>query len=442
MTSFIRYPVPTYPAPAIRSLASWALRWPVLLAALLVASGCGFGATPEPTPAPITLRYVTFAGLDAAEEAIFARFRTANPHVTLAVEQYNRAPEEYLATSPVPDLMLITPGQFLDNAMARSALTDLTDLWPDADDEDAAAPMLRALSEREGRQYYLPTGYNWSGVYYNKQIFEQLGLEPPRTWDELLALSETLWLNEVTPFAISGADPFMGLLWFDYLNLRLNGAAFHQQFLAGEVPFDDPRIRIVFELWASLVERGYFLPTSASMGIDEALAMVAPSAAAATPRAAMVLAGPAFLGALSPQQRSALDFFAFPTLDFAQPPAEVVLAIGYMVPSQAVHRDTSLAFVELLASQDGRELLAADLAASSLYAPITARADDPALSASVRQGIALVNSAESVSAPYYMSVSPAMWPALTNMQRRLLTEPAGGLDFDLDGLLADLERLR
>ena len=418
------------------------VQWLMLPLALFVVAGCGFGATPEPTPTPITLRYVTFAGLDAAEQAIFERFRAANPHVTLAVEQYNRAPEEYLATSPAPDLLLITPGEFLNNAMARNALTDLTDLWPDTGNDSGAALALRALSEREGRQFYLPTGYNWSGVYYNKQILEQFGLEPPRTWDEFLQVSETLWLNGVSPFAISGADPFMGLLWFDYLNLRLNGSAFHQQFLAGEIPFDDPRIRMVFELWASLVEKGYFLPTSSTMGIDEAVAMVAPLSTAATPQAAMVLSGPAFLGSLSSQQRSALAFFPFPTLDFAQPPAEVVIPIGYMIPAEAPQRDTSLAFVDLLASEDGRQLLATDVATSGLYAPISASADDPALPDSVRQGIALVQAAESVSVPYYMSVSPTMWPALVTMQRRLLTEPVSGLGFDLDGMLATLEQAR
>ncbi|MBE2236182.1 MAG: carbohydrate ABC transporter substrate-binding protein, partial [Caldilineaceae bacterium] len=210
----------------------------------LALSACGFGAQPTPTPAPVTLRYITFAGLDAAEQTLVERFRTTHPYVTLAVEQYNRAPEEYLTTLPVPDLMLITPGQFLDNAMARDALTDLTDLWAQSGAGQTVAPGLRALSERDGRQYYLPTGYNWNGVYYNKQTFEQLGLETPNTWDEFVQLSETLWLNGVTPFAVSGADPFMGLLWFDYLNLRLNGPAFHQEFLAGDISFDDPRIRL------------------------------------------------------------------------------------------------------------------------------------------------------------------------------------------------------
>ena len=421
----------------------WFLRLLMPAGAAVLLAACGFlGAEPTPTPQPVTLRYVTFGGLDAAEQTLIERFRATSPHIKFAIEQYSRAPEEYLATTPVPDLMLITPGQFLDNAMTSGALTDLTDLWAQSGADQTAPPALQALSVRDGRQYYLPTGYNWNGVYYNKQVFEQLGLQPPQTWDEFLELSETLWLNGVTPFAISGADPFMGLLWLDYLNLRLNGAAFHKEFLAGDIPFDDPRIRLVFELWASLVEKGYFLQTSATMGIGDALGMVAPAASGASPQAAMVLSGPAFLAELTPQQRDALDFFPFPVLDFAQPPAEVVMAIGYMIPSQAPNRETALAFVGLLASEEGRDLLATNVVATGAYAPMSGSTEDQSLPDSVRQGIELVQSAEAITAPYYMSVPPMMWPALMNMQRKLLTEPGSGKEFDLDGLLATLEAAR
>lgn len=414
----------------------------LVASAVVLLAGCGFGAQPTPTPAPVTLRYVTFGGLAMAEQTLVDRFRIDHPNVSIAVEPYSRAPEEYLASSPVPDLMLITPSQFLDNAIDQNLLTDLTDRWVQSGAEQGAPPALRALSERNGRQYYLPTGYNWNGIYYNKEIFAQAGLQPPQSWDELLDVSETLWLNGVTPFAISGADPFMGLLWFDYLDLRLNGPAFHKEFLSGAIPFDDPRVRMAFELWASLVEKGYFLQTSSLMGIDDALAAVAPSAAAASPQAAMVLSGPAFLAALSPQQRDALGFFAFPVLDFAQPPAEVVMAIGYMIPTQAPHREVSLAFADLLASQEGRALLTADVAATGLYAPMTATPEDETLPAAVRQGVALIQDAESITLPYYMSVSARMWPALMAMQRRLLTEPGSGKEFDLEGLLAALEAAR
>ncbi len=116
------------------------------------------------------------------------------------------------------------------------------------------------------------------------------------------------------------------------------------------------------------------------------------------------------------------------------------MAIGYMIPSAAPHRDDALAFAGLLASAEGRDLMAQEIAGSGLYAPFFGDMD--ALPDSVRQGVDLVQSANTITTPYYMSVPARMWPALTTMQRRLLTEPGSGQAFDLDGLLAALEAAR
>ena len=427
-------------APKI-SVFSTLLRVLALAGVTTMAAACGFGTAPTPTPAPVTLRYVTFTGLDAAEETLIRQFQADNPHVTITAEEYAQAPDRYLASAPVPELMLITPGQILDAAIARGALTDLTELWQESGAEQEFVGSLRALSQHEGKQFYLPVGYSWNGIYYNKQLFEQYGLQPPQNWDEFVQLCETLWINGVTPLAVSGNDPFMGTLWLDYLNLRLNGPEFHQQFLNGEIRYDDPRVRSVFELWASLVEKGYFMPTASTMGIDAALSAVAQAGNTSGTPVAMLLSGPAFMGDLSPEQRSALGFFPFPTLDPTQTPAEVVMSIGYMVPAQAPQRDEALAFVSYLASKQGRDLLSKDVAATGLYAPAFA-AEGETLPESVRQGMELVQQTDAVTVPYYMSVSPQMWPALADMLKRILTEPGSGKGFDLDALLSRLEAAR
>ena len=181
-----------------------------LLAASLLLAACGFGAQPTPTPEPITLRYVTFAGLDAADQVLIDAFRTSHAYVTVTPETYSRAPADYLDATVPPDLMFITPGEFLEAAVDRGALVDLTDLWQQAGVDEQVAGALSALSERGGKQYYVPVGYNWNGVYYNQPLFEQYGLQPPRTWDEFTQLAETLWLEGIVPFSISGSDPFMG----------------------------------------------------------------------------------------------------------------------------------------------------------------------------------------------------------------------------------------
>jgi ABC-type glycerol-3-phosphate transport system substrate-binding protein len=414
----------------------------VVVAAVLVLAACGFGAQPTPTPEPISLRYMTFPGLAAAEDALIAGYHADHPEVSVAVEQYNQPPDVMLAQPPVPDIMLITPGLFLDTAIASGGLIDLSNLWQESGAADTFLPGLRALSEREGKQYYLPVGYDWSGFYYDKAVFEQYGLQPPTTWDEFVQVCETLWLNGVVPLSISGEDPFMGSLWLDYLNLRLNGPDVHRQLVAGEIPFTDPRIRSVFELWASLVEKGYFSDAAAGMDTQEALAAVVQKDNLLGPKPAMILSGPAFLGELSPERRAELGFFPFPVMDVSQSPAEAVMSIGYMVPSTAPQRDAALDFVAYLASEEGRNVLTTDVVAGGLYAPAFAGPDPAALPEHVRQGMSLVESAQIVMAPFYMSVPTTFWPALSDMQQRMLTEPGSPKGFDLDALLAKLEAAR
>jgi raffinose/stachyose/melibiose transport system substrate-binding protein len=59
----------------------------------------------------------------------------------------------------------------------------------------------------KGKQYTVPTGVSYyTGAYYNKSIFEKYGLSVPTTWDQFVALCDTLRSKGVTPLGISGKD--------------------------------------------------------------------------------------------------------------------------------------------------------------------------------------------------------------------------------------------
>jgi multiple sugar transport system substrate-binding protein len=46
--------------------------------------------------------------------------------------------------------------------------------------------------------------------------------------------------------------------WFTILNLRLNGADFHEALMRGEASYEDERIRAVFEQWAEMLAHNCF----------------------------------------------------------------------------------------------------------------------------------------------------------------------------------------
>lgn len=60
-------------------------------------------------------------------------------------------------------------------------------------------------------------------IYYNKDIFEQFSLEVPTTWDELVAVSETLVENGVAPFSLANKTKWPSSMFYMYLVDRIAG---------------------------------------------------------------------------------------------------------------------------------------------------------------------------------------------------------------------------
>ena len=72
----------------------------------------------------------------------------------------------------------------------------------------------------------MPTNYYWWSVFYRKSAFEEWGVKPPTTWDEFMGLLDTLKGKGIAPLTDgTGSTPWMASGWFDYLDLRINGAA-------------------------------------------------------------------------------------------------------------------------------------------------------------------------------------------------------------------------
>lgn len=104
------------------------------------------------------------------------------------------------------------------------------------DDTFYAAPMLANIK-----------GYVW----YSPAKFAEWGLEVPKTWDELLAMTKTI--QETTGsapwcagFESGDASGWPGTDWIEDLVLRQSGADVYDQWVAGDVKFTDQPIADAF----------------------------------------------------------------------------------------------------------------------------------------------------------------------------------------------------
>jgi raffinose/stachyose/melibiose transport system substrate-binding protein len=108
------------------------------------------------------------------------------------------------ATKSLPDLVFYHPGtKFKNDLVPQENLVDLSG-QPWVDKVSNTSPYTV-----DGNLYAAPTGGGLGiGVFYNKEIFEQLGLEVPKTLDELVSAAQKIKdESDVIPFYVSGENP-------------------------------------------------------------------------------------------------------------------------------------------------------------------------------------------------------------------------------------------
>lgn len=142
---------------------------------------------------------------------------------------------------------------------------------------DRIFPSVLAGGSVDGEIYGTPyNGVQPVVIYYNKDVFEDAGVEVPTTWDETLTAVEEFKSAGITPFSIGGASRWPYLMWIAYLTDRIGGPEVFDAVVAGEDgAWEDPAIIEAAGMIQDLVEAGGFgdaySAVDANQGAAEAL---------------------------------------------------------------------------------------------------------------------------------------------------------------------------
>ena len=118
----------------------------------------------------------------------------------------NRVRSRMMTETP-PDFIVSSGSEWsLKDAVNAGQIMDLTDFYENGTNADGV-PFTEVIGDTAvgaGMVYdtlaSLPTGTTYLGWWYNVGMFEELGIEPPTTWDELYACAEVLKANDIIPF--------------------------------------------------------------------------------------------------------------------------------------------------------------------------------------------------------------------------------------------------
>ncbi len=127
------------------------------------------------------------------------QFQAANPDIIVketVVADSDQVLMSRMAANDTPDTFVIWPNNSWFGMVDAGYVMDITgaDFLGNVQ-EAALTPFLR-----EGKNYVVPISYNTSGVFYNKDMYEENGLSIPSTWPEMLENCEKLKAAGITPF--------------------------------------------------------------------------------------------------------------------------------------------------------------------------------------------------------------------------------------------------
>lgn len=336
----------------------------------------------------------------AAFDQLIAKFEAEHPDIKVKLnvfdhESYKTSVRNFLS-SEAPDVITWFAGNRMKAFVDLGLLEDVSDLWaPDG----LARSMATSLGPMtvDGKQYGVPyTFYQW-GIYYRRDIFEQNGLAVPATWDELLAVCKALKEKGIAPFTIGTKYLWTAAGWFDYMNLRSNGLAFHQDLMQGKVPYTDDRVKAVFDRWRTLIDAGYYIENHATYSWQEAQAFLYQG------KAAMYLIGNFLVPNLPDDVRDNIDYFPFPTIAPGAGKFEDAPIDTLHIPARAKNKAAARKFLAFAARPEIQSAMNETLGQLPPHADATVK-DDRFLQA----GAKVLGAAEGLAQFYDRDTDPEM----------------------------------
>ncbi|MEU3183337.1 ABC transporter substrate-binding protein [Streptomyces sp. NPDC006923] len=333
---------------------------------------------------------------------------------TVASETFRTQLPTYLTSANPPDLLTWYPGSVAESYAKKDLLLDVSDIWTKPELAGYSDAQKKLCTSTDGKKVFVPTSYYWWGVFYRKSNFAKWGVQEPKTWDEFLDLCDKLKSKGVAPIGLGagGNTAWVASSWFDYLNIRINGAQYHRDLLAGKHRFDDPEIRKVFDRWDEALP--FFDPNGTAIPFQDA------TTALLQGRTGMMLIGTFFADAAPKGELDDIDFFRFPVIDPKVPTAEEAPTDGYFASARTGREDEVKELMRYLATAEAQEIYLKGSSGTALPTHPDAKDSGTPL---VKKGRALVESAAEVTQFFNRDSSDALQPSADNALTRYLAKP-------------------
>ncbi|WP_299962455.1 ABC transporter substrate-binding protein [uncultured Roseobacter sp.] len=248
-------------------------------------------------------------------------------------------------TADAPDVATWYAANRMTPFVEAGLFEDVSDLWEEPEIAEALASTKGAMTI-DDKQWGVPyTYYQW-GIYYRKDIYDELGLSEPANFEEMKSNCQAVIDSGRKCYTIGTKFLWTAGGWFDYLNMRTHGFDFHMDLAQGNVKWTDDRVRETFANWRELIDMGAFVENHQNYSWQESLPFLVNGEAASILKGNFAVA-PLREAGLDDDK---LDFYQFPTITDGIALAEDAPTDTFHIPAKAQNKEAAREFLRYLVS--------------------------------------------------------------------------------------------
>ena len=188
-----------------------------------------------------------------------------NPNFTLEQQYvpdmvtYKQKIKTLIAGGEIPDMFSMDADPYARTLLEQGVLMDITDVCEKHDLSQYyydSAFKWGAFSD--GVQVGLPAESDIEMFWYNTEIFENAGVEVPKTMDEFMDVCQKLKDYGVTPIAMAGKEPWTMIRYLTFITYRLEGNDYVNGLVRGERKMSEDTGKAAAQFVYDLGTKGYF----------------------------------------------------------------------------------------------------------------------------------------------------------------------------------------
>ncbi len=225
------------------------------------------------------LNYLDMTSPNSMEEGkvVWEAFEAANPNIKLVIqhefnEPFHQATEASAAAGNLPDVMYVWPSGRSTTLHTKQLLKDLTPLIQRDGLAEFYLPLVVDPAQQVGGYLaMLSNGTTATNAFYiNMEVLKDCGLEPAKTYSELVAQVPVLAAKGYDTVLMANQDTWvMQSCLFSLIAGRFCGEGWEQKILNGEAKFTDPDFVAALNFVKKIYEDNVINPSTLAVGYGE-----------------------------------------------------------------------------------------------------------------------------------------------------------------------------